>query len=524
LGDDLPDGVTEDDLRRLLDSARLTTEATASDPLGDWPEPDRSIVADGRRPPPPRPLEVFGPWRQWIADTAESTSTPPDYAACALLSVAASLLGNAAWVSPWSGWEEPPVIWMGLVGDPSSGKSAALGPFMKIIRDIEKDMAVDFDATRREWETAKEAAECARDAWESEVKTATKNHIPPPLMPANADAPVEPVRPRLVVSDTTQEALTAILAGQPRGLLMNRDELAGWLASFDRYNAGGSERALWLEGTGGRPFTVDRVKNAGKPIIIPRLCVGALGGIQPDRLSTLLFSGDDDGLASRLLMTWPNPIPPARPRRFADHDAAARALRRLVGLSPATGEGGEERPVVASLSSDGAALFQEWRTANYSAIQAASGRLAGHLGKMPGLVLRMALVLEFLWWSWDASTPPPVSVSERFVAAAAALANDYFAPMAERAYGDAALPEAERSAATVGRWILKSVPSVVNARDLRREVRLPGLREAKKVESALETLVDAGWLRPAPARNGDGAGRRRADYAVNPRVCGARDV
>lgn len=486
-----------------------------------WPVPDLSVLNEGRRPPPSLPLEVFGPWARWVADTAEGTGpTPPDYAACALLAVGAALVGNARWVSPWPSWKEPPALWIGLIGSPSSGKSPALSPLLGIVRRLESELSFDFDPIYRRWQADREAAVCIRATWEADVKKAVKIGTPAPDMPAGAVEPDEPARPRLAVSDTTGEALAAILAGQPKGLLMFRDELAGWLAGFDRYSSGGSERALWLECNGGRAFTVDRVKNGGKPIRIPHLTMSVMGGIQPDRLSSLLFTGDDDGLASRLLMTWPEPIPPTRPRYLADDAAAFDALRRLVALGMAYGEEGLLCPVLVPLADDAAALFDQWRRENFAATDTATGRLAGHMGKLPGVVLRLALVLEYLWWAWGSDPIPPEVVTFRAVAGAAALVTDYFIPMAERAYGDAALPEADRMAATLARWIMRERPARINTRDLIRSVRLPGLRTGEKVGAAIAALVEADWLQPNPTRDSERKGRQRSDFIVSPVIAG----
>lgn len=482
-----------------------------------WPVPDLSVLNEGRRPPPSLPLDVFGPWSQWVADTAEGTGpTPPDYVACALLAVGAALVGNARWVSPWPSWTEPPALWIGLIGSPSSGKSPALSPLLGIVRRLEGELSFDFDPIHRRWQAEREAAACTRATWEADVKNAVKIGTPPPDMPPGAVEPDEPSRPRLMVSDTTGEALAAILSGQPKGLLLFRDELAGWLAGFDRYNGGGAERALWLECNGGRAFTVDRVKHGSKPIRIPHLTISVLGGIQPDRLSSLLFTGDDDGLAPRLLMTWPEPIPPTRPRAVADDAAAVVALRRLAALGMAYGEDGLFCPVSVPFADDAASMFEQWRTENFAATNAATGRLAGHMGKLPGVVLRLALVLEHLWWAWGSDPIPPQVVTFRAVAGAAALVTDYFIPMAERAYGDAALPEADRMAATLARWIRRERPVSINTRDLIRFTRLPGLRTAEQVKTAVAALVEAGWLQPNPTREGDGKGRQRGDYNVSP--------
>jgi hypothetical protein len=46
------------------------------------------------------------------------------------------------------------------------------------------------------------------------------------------------------VSDATVEKLASLAAALPRGLLLQRDEIAGWLGAFDKYGGGGSDRAF----------------------------------------------------------------------------------------------------------------------------------------------------------------------------------------------------------------------------------------------------------------------------------------
>jgi hypothetical protein len=66
-------------------------------------------------------------------------------------------------------------------------------------------------------------------------------------VPDSARTPEPPARPRLRITDATVEEIGAILAGNPRGLLQTRDELAGWLGSMDRYGGNGAHRAFYLE-------------------------------------------------------------------------------------------------------------------------------------------------------------------------------------------------------------------------------------------------------------------------------------
>ena len=61
-------------------------------------------------------------------------------------------------------------------------------------------------------------------------------------------------------------------------MLVVRDELAGWIGSFDRYAQGsGSDVAKWLEMFGGRPMVVDRKTKAS--LYVPMAAVSLTGMI-----------------------------------------------------------------------------------------------------------------------------------------------------------------------------------------------------------------------------------------------------
>jgi hypothetical protein len=503
---------------------RLKNGATSFGTNDSIGKPDVTVLNEGRRPPPALPCDDQGPflsWARWIRETADSKSAPRDYVACSLLAATAGLIGNTRWARAWEGWDEPSILWFGLVGAPSSGKSPAADPVLAAINAIEKELAYGFDETLREWQSKFEEAKARRAAWQDEVKQAVKSGMAPPQMPESAVEPDQPSLPRIIVRDATQEAIGALLRDMPRGLLFHRDELAGFLTSFDRYIAGG-ERAFYIEAFGGRPYTIDRVKNGGRPIKIPHLSISILGGIQPERLDSILFGGEDDGLAARFLLTWPEPGRPRRPT-VVPHNAELRAaLSRLRRTPlPVHGDTDDIDYIAVPLTEDAANRFQQWRETGHLEAQAtAAGMFAGFVGKLPAMVLRLALTLEFLWWAGAAQEPEPQSISKAAVVGAIALVQGYFLPMAERCYGDAALPEAERHAAAIGRWIQKAKPALINARDLRRSRRaeIPGLsNDADKIKAALAVLTEARWVQPVehdPKRSV----RPRGDYEVNPNV------
>ena len=139
-------------------------------------------------------------------------------------------------------------------------------------------------------------------------------------------------------------------------------------------------------------------------------------------------------------------------------------------------------------------------------------------GKARGLALRLSLVIEMLWWAGtDGGPMPPTEISVKAFLAAALFVSEYFMPMAERVYGDAAATPTERNAATLARWIAKTKASEVHVRFLQREARLPGLREAEVIGEAIQALQEADWL--GEQESGKAKGKRpRNAYPVNPLV------
>ena len=459
---------------------------------------------------------MLGPqWEAWLLRRAEETAAPVDFTAGSLLASAAALIGNARWVQPWPRWQEPPVLWVALVGKPSSGKSPAMGPVLEALRDLESELLPDHDEALRDFETKAAAAKIAREGWQDELREAHKRGCPPPIIPEAAQEPNRPERPRLMVSDTTTEAMATLLASLPKGVLFSRDELAGWLGNFDRYGGNGGDRAFWIESYGGRPYTVDRKKQDGRPILIPHLTMGVLGGIQPDRLTNLLLRGDDDGLTARFLYFWPDPVPFRRPRNTSCHDMASDALRRLMAMRMAATEDGSTRPLPVPFAEAAASHLESW----YSALceTEAHGRFAGWMGKARGFVARLSLVIEFLRWT-SGHGPEPAIVSVGSLTAAIRLFDDYLTPMARRTYGEASVSDTERHAAMIARWIERNRPSTVNVRDLQRMPGLTGLNKAETIRAALDHLADAGWARPAFARRGSTTGRKACTFEVNTAV------
>ena len=479
----------------------------------NWADPDMAVLRLHRRPPIPLPIEVFGPWDSWIVQTAEAAACPPDFTAAPLLSTASVLVGHARWAQATPGWAEPPHLWIGSIGDSGDGKSPGADTLMRdVLPEIERRMLADFPDQLRGWRAAIELQRAQEETWKAEVRAAEKAKRAPPLPPIASSTP-EPQAPRLRQNDVTVEKVAELLgSAAPKGLLIVRDELAGWIASMTAYNDAG--RAFWVEAYGGRPFRIERKKHPD-PIIVPRLAVAVYGGTQPEKIAAL--SRDvDDGLLARFLWAWPDPIPfrlAEVPTRTAWAIEALDRLR-LLNLLP----GSPSQPVMVPLAADAVPLLAAFGREMQEQQAASVGLLRSAYGKARGHALRLSLVLEMLWWcAADDMRRPPAVISAQAFAASVRLVREYFITMAERTYGDAAATQTDRGAATLGRWIINERVKEVHVRQVQREARLPGLRRADEIRAASDLLVEFDWLVPPPKATEFGP-RSRIAYAVNPRL------
>jgi hypothetical protein len=487
-----------------------------------WLEPDPRLLRTELPPAPKLPLrEVLGPrLAQWVADAAESKSAPADYVFAAMLAAAGATIGNTRWALIWQGWAEPPIIWTMCIGLPSAGKSPAIDAAIQPLRKAERPLRESAKAELNAWTEKAEIAKLTESAWKEAAKAAIKGGEAAPERPKGCDIGPPPHIPRLVVNDGTIERLGAILARQPRGTLQMRDELAGWLEGMQRYAGGGTDRPFWLEAFGGRGFTVERMGR--EPLTIDRLSIGVLGGIQPDRLKTLLFKSDDDGLLARFLPIWPNPAPLKRPQAWADEAMMERALARLLTLDLATDEQDETRPWFIPFTDDARALMDDFRLAVRGWEGEAEGLMLSFLGKLPGLSARLALVLGFLDWAAEGAEEPH-SISVQHFGRAAHLVEAYFLPMARRAYADAATPKPERAARRLVGIIRKQGWQRFNSREVMRLDRA-GLGDKAELDPALALLTDGDCIRPVETTVNPQGGRPQRLFIVNPALHGGDNV
>lgn len=511
LADAPPTGIQDDDLSLLLVEAELIIP---TDGLR-WPAvmPITSTLA---------PVEPFIPEllpeeiRDYVLDVADRQQAPPDFAAVTALCGIAALVGNRIRVRPKQNddWEVVPNLWGAIIGRPSAMKSPAMRAALIPIYAIEDDL-------RRRWEEDNKTAELenvlstlnAKDA-KKKAGHALKNgdrEGARDILVNLTDSDRTPPCPRIVVNDTTVEKLGELLNENPRGLLMIRDELTGFLARLER-EEDQSGRAFYLEAyNGDGRFTYDRIGRG--TVHIENCTVSIIGGVQPSRIAPIVRGAmagtHNDGLIQRFQMTvWPDDA--GSPFRWVDRkpDLKARltyekVFRDLYDFST----GDTHKPAIFCFSPQSQALFQQWMIEIQAEARSGSlpSTLESHVLKMPKTVASLALLFELV----DGGR---FEVNEAAMGRALGWA-DYLRSHATRLYS-----AGETMAENGARLIIdrrQQLPEPFTPRDIQRK-GWASLSERDAVVSAIEMLVSTHHCRRLSSPVSHAGGRPSISYIWNP--------
>ncbi|MBP5698804.1 MAG: DUF3987 domain-containing protein [Alphaproteobacteria bacterium] len=478
-------------------------------------EPDMDILkSKDLLPAPQLDTSILKSLEPWVAQTAQNTNAPVDYVAFSLLAGAAGVIGLSRSVSPWAEWIEPCCLWIGAVGEPSSGKTPATTPIRRILNRIEEERKGPYFAKLAEWKRIREIAKQKKKEWEDQVK---ENPDFAPHFPSEAIIPVKPQTYRFVYGDTTQEAITKDMERNIKGAILFRDELSAWICGMNRYNNGSSERGFWLEAFNGHKFVCDRVKYDDDRLEIKNLLVSVFGTIQPQRLVDTLFDDRGDGFLARFLWVYPAVIPPAIPQNIALPETALKALQKLDTLLNPYADFAEEQKKCLPLSIKAKDVFSAWYIEHLTRTQQEESNIKYFLGKGQGYVLRLALLLELLWWS-SSESAEPTEVSAEAIEAAMSLYDSYLLPMCERVYYMYYSPAYNLEARALARWILENKLERFTLREVYNNGTVKYLRRKEPTEKAAKRLVELNWLRYEDTRAGTTKGKCRRTYYVNPEV------
>jgi putative DNA primase/helicase len=352
---------------------------------------ENGVVLPNFPPPlpegPPFPTDALPEVaRRFVEEGGEAIGCAADLLALPALAVLSAGIGASRVVEIKRSWREGATLFLAVVASPGEKKTpaanAARRPLLK--RQAEK---------RQEFKAKKEEHEREMREWKAHCRDArSAGQTEPPRPP-------EPTMERTYADDTTVESLVGILEDNPRGVLIYKDELTGWVRSHDQYRAAGkgADRQHWLSMWSNQAIVVDRKSRQGDPTYVERPWVSLVGGIQPAMLPELGGSMED-GLLDRFLFCYPkhSHTDLSDVEIGADTEAKYAGLyEKLSSLRMVEDEIGQEAPNVVPMSREAGRLFKEIhdQIGRETLEPGFPLRLQGVWAKMRGYLARISLVL-----------------------------------------------------------------------------------------------------------------------------------
>ncbi|MBI2602335.1 MAG: DUF3987 domain-containing protein [Deltaproteobacteria bacterium] len=431
-----------------------------------------------------------------LIDISERMQVPLEFVAGPAIVAAASVIGRKVKIKPLKNddWTVVPNLWGMIIAEPGSMKSPALAEALRPLENLVRRARDLHSRTMCDFEQHKAELEIKITSLKENMKKTTKNSF---AVESELNSLItthrnlkKPIERRYKTNDPTTEKLATLMAENPQGLLLFRDELSGWIERMTRHGQRGDKEFYLETWSGDSAYTVDRIER-GTTYVDP-LCLSVFGGIQPAKLKKYLqwyerYAGHD-GFLERFQVTF---MPEARDHwTFIDRapDLKARVLFEAVFDELDKIPIGEAQ--IFQFSPNAQALADEWRKdleqENHK--KGIHPVLRGHFSKYRSLMPSLALVNELLDKAEADHLVSEKSVSQAIGWCSILKTHAYklYSILVEQKIG-AAHVLAERIKA--GRFV-----DGMKLRDVARK-NWPLLRSSDQIEDACEVLESCNWLR-----------------------------
>ena len=515
---------------------------TKADPFSDWPPP-RPITAVLREVSPMLPEMLPEAIRPWVTDIALRMQCPLDFTAATVIVLVSSIIGSACTIRPKQkdDWVVACNLWGGIIGRPGMFKSPAITEGLRPLRRLELKAQEKFDeemikfaTMMARFEAKQKALKTAMDREERNRFAAEGNYVSKRDLDnefARMIPPVAPVYKRYRTNDSTIEKLAEILMQNPRGILVEHDELVGLLSTWNKQGHE-SDRPFHLAGWNGLlPHRFDRIIRGSH--LVPIVCESIFGGIQPSKLLAHLQEAVNDKNNDGMIQRFQVLVYPDEPKdwkvvdQYPDTAAKNRAFEIIEKLASMNSEDFLARGAQCDPNSElpyfqfspqAQLLFYEWMTTLQLKLgkNSESPIITEHLAKFRSLLPSLALIFHLIEVVDNGSSGPiPLRHAQM-----AAQWCDYLETHARRIYG---LADNDSPTAHLGEKLKEgALKDGFRARDVIRK-QWHGLHSKELVYAALDGLLEAGWLRQKISPPREQGGRPTTNYQINPGIAKKRD-
>lgn len=368
---------TKDDIYALP----LIDDSPQNEPAQEWLEPEP--IKNELLPVEQLPSAIIPePYRDFAVDVAERMQCPIDYIAVSLLIVTATVVGAGVGIRPKKedSWLVIANLWACIVGRPGMMKTPATNEVLRYLDYLQDEAKQVYEEKLKDYYIELEIYKCKKEAIKSQIVTAEREQIkngdkakgvsPEHLKTCLKELkePSIPIWCRFKTNDSTIEKLNELLSENPRGLLVFRDEIMGWLRTFEK-TGHENDRAFFLETWNGNTSqTSDRIGRGTTHA--KNLCLSVFGTTQPDKLIRYLYGalhGENDGLIQRLqLLIFPDEpkswqLVDKKPVNDA-HKKVNEIVRKLVDMNFSQYGAAQENDEIPyfRFSDEAQNLFYQW--------------------------------------------------------------------------------------------------------------------------------------------------------------------
>lgn len=501
------EGAGEEELDRLRSGAEEEVRDAVAKSGRDesWAEPEDLPDIP---PAPPLPADpVPSKFDTWVRDISRCANTPLDYPVSAAWVAAGAAIGRRIGliVCPSDSFIVVPNLFGAVVGDPSQRKSTPLGAVFKPLQTLETEASIDHE----DKEVDRVAIEAHLKSLKTKLgKSRAKGELSSEdregYKEAQGDLKEANRQVRYLGTDPTVPKLGEMLVDNPSGVLLYRDELAGFFASLGEANRE-QDRAFYLTAwNGDKPYTFDRIIRGTKRI--KHACVSVFGSIQPGVLHSVvrgaqLGGESNDGMLQRFQVlvypektrTYQRPTEPPDIEARKDVTEVFRRLTNLPGeMAGASTMLGGDIPFLR-FSRDAQLRYYEWDDALQRELRTSDMHptMMAHLAKYASFMPSLALIDHLV----DVGTGPVGIVSVE----KAIRMCEYYRGHAERIF--APLTAVDLNAARLMLTKIKSgavakrsgEPLQFTPRDIYR-AGWAGLTDKDEVKAGIKCLEEYGYV------------------------------
>lgn len=526
------------DLMRIAGMLEVKKQLERLPDINDWPEPE--AIQSELLPVAPLSIELIPePFSDFVVDEANRMQCPIDFIAVSILEVVSAIVGAGCGIKPKKedDWLVIPNVWGCIIGRPGKLKTPAASSAICFLEKLETDEKAIFDEEMRKYEIERESFKAEKDAIKREISTAHTKRVRKDFsidildvnnlknMYGSLQEPEHPKRKRFKSNDATIEKLSELLAENPRGLLLYRDELMGLLTTWDKVGHE-SDRSFFLEAWNGKgTHTTDRIGRG--TIDTGNMCVSVFGTSQPDKLIRYLsgaMRGNNDGLLQRFqLLVYPDDVKWELIDKKPNQQARLRVFNIIKFLADmdfskyGTGVHDDGR-VFFRFDDNAQELFYEWLIdlEKNKLITDDHHLLLEHLSKYRKLMPALALLFHLIDLA-DGKQPNGISIDN--TARACALC-EHLEAHARRIY--ALVTDIDTLAAAI---LSKKITDgkLKNGFTIREVYRQKGfLKDREIAKSACNELVDLGWLREIETPPAKGQ-KKKISFLINPKLLGGQN-